>query len=295
MPTIKLVVTDLDNTIYNWVDFYVPSLLAMVRELSRATRINEETLKASFKRVHEHHKTTEYTFAIQELDVLSEETRGLTHRQILDKYDAAIKAFRTTRKQTLRLYDDIIATLSTLKAQGKKIAAATDSLRFHVEHRIKQLGIEDLYDAIVSPPDHGFPVGLSREDVRFYEEYDRYRTKIPIKIDLAPGIRKPDVGILSTLLERFGVRPNETVYIGDSLSRDILMAQRCGAHDVLAKYGHDYDPYHYSELLKVTYWSEKEVEEETRLRETKVTPTFVVGRFSELLEVVLKLESKTDP
>jgi len=76
MQEIKLLVTDLDNTTYNWIDFYVPSFLAMVQELSRFTGIGEDELKASFKRLHQQHKTSEYTFAIQQLDVLREENKG---------------------------------------------------------------------------------------------------------------------------------------------------------------------------------------------------------------------------
>ncbi len=295
MLPIKLIITDLDNTLYNWVDFYVPSFLAMVKELSRLSGIDEESLKASFKRVHERYKTTEYTFAIQELDVLSGLTCGLTAAEVIGKYHAAIKAFRIERRKTLRVYEGVVDTLTILKQEGKKVAAVTDALRFHVEYRLRQLGIAEYFDALVSPPDHGLPPGMSLQDVRFYGNDDSYQTKIPIKIDTPPALRKPDQKVLMPLLERCGVYPEEAVYVGDSLSRDVLMAQRCGVYDILAQYGHNYDPNHYAELLKITYWTEREVEEEKRLRATKVTPTFVVSSFPEILQVVQKIESQTDP
>lgn len=293
MPSIKLIMTDLDNTLYNWVDFYVPSFLSMVKELSSISGIDEDILKASFKRVHERHKTTEYTFSIQELDVLSDQTRSIRDREILRKYATAIKAFRKRRKETLRVYDGVVDTLTILKQQGKTIAAVTDALRFHVEYRLRQLGIVDFFDVLVSPPDHSLPVGTSLEDVRFYASQEDYETKIPIKIDTIPAVRKPDPRFIIPLLERCGVHPKEAVFIGDSLVRDVLMAQNCGVHDILADYGRDYNSTNYAELLKITYWTEREVEEEKRLRETKISPTFVVSSFPRILEVIQQIESKT--
>ena len=41
---IELVVADLDNTLYNWVDFYVPSFLAMLREIQRISGGVDERL-----------------------------------------------------------------------------------------------------------------------------------------------------------------------------------------------------------------------------------------------------------
>ena len=37
MPTYRAVVTDLDNTLYSWVDYIVPSLEAMVASLMETT------------------------------------------------------------------------------------------------------------------------------------------------------------------------------------------------------------------------------------------------------------------
>jgi phosphoglycolate phosphatase len=293
MKKIKLVVTDLDNTIYNWVDFYVPSFLAMIQELSKLTGISQAELKASFKRIHEKYRTTEYTFAIQQLDVLQEINSGLDVKQILRKYEPAIRAFRKTRKKTLRLYEGVKETLTEIHNQGKKIAGRTDALMFHAIMRLKQLGIEDLYDGIFAPPDHGFPPGTTPEDVRFYNNSMSYETKIPIRVELNPSIRKPDPRALLIVLDHFNAKPEETVYIGDSLLRDALLAQKCGIHDVYAEYGQKYDPKHYEELLKITYWPEEEIEKEGSPSITEVKPTFVLSCFSELSHIIRGIESGT--
>src|SRR6266852_8549532 len=178
---IRVVITDLDNTLYNWVDYYVPSFLAMVDELSRITRIDVETLKASFKRVHERYRTTEYSFAIQELDILKKMNNGLTGRDVNEIFGSAIRQFRETRKRTLHLYDSVATTLRTLHDRGKRIAAVTESLEFHACYRLKQLAIDQFFDALVAPPDHGFPGGTTPEDVRYFSS-DNYDCRVPMRI-----------------------------------------------------------------------------------------------------------------
>lgn len=289
MKNIKIIITDLDNTIYNWVDFYVPSFLAMVQELSRSTGVSQAKLKASFKKIHEKYQTSEYTFAIQQLDVLQEINSGLDVKQILHKYDPAIFVFRKARKKTLRLYKGVKETLIKMRNQDKKIIGITDALMFHAVTRLKQLEVEDLYDGIFAPPDHGFPPGTTPKDVRFYDNPMAYETKIPIKIELNPSIRKPDRGVLLIVLNSFNVKPEEAVYIGDSLSRDVLLAQKCGVHDIYAQYGQKYNLNHYEELLKITYWPKAEEDTSSPI---KIKPTFVARCFSDLSCIIQRIESQ---
>ena len=65
----KVLITDLDNTIYNWVDFFAPSFRAMLGEMVHLTSLDEDTLISSFQRVYQRHGTSEYSFAIEELDL----------------------------------------------------------------------------------------------------------------------------------------------------------------------------------------------------------------------------------
>ncbi len=293
MLSIRLIVTDLDNTIYNWLDFYIPSFLAMVKKLSEITRVPEDALKASFKRVHEKYHTSEYTFAIQQLDILEEHHRGRSTREILEEYGPALYEFRKARKTRLRLYEGVRETLLALRESGKLVAALTDSKMFQAAvQRLRILEVEDLYHGIVAPPDHGFPPGTSPEDVRYFKDPESYTSKIPIQLELDPSIRKPNPKVLMVLLERFEVEAKEAVYIGDSLFRDVLLAQRCGVHDVLAQYGRQCEAGHYEELLKLTYLSSAEIAEE-KARRPGIIPSFEVGRFPELLSVVEELEHRS--
>lgn len=287
---IKLVITDLDNTIYNWVDYYVPSFNAMIAELVRLTGLDESALRKSFKRVHQKHGTSEYSFAIEELDVLAESNRGLSTREILERYGPAIQAFRETRRRTLRLYDGVRETLERLREKGKKIAGHTDAMMFYALYRLRQLKVDSLFDAIVAPRDHGIPDGVAPEDVRSGGDRERYDTSVPVKDSLEPDMLKPDPVILRKILADFKVGRQEAVYVGDSLHKDIRMAQECGVHDVYAEYGRNYRPDHYRELVEITHWTDEDVARELSLNSLTVRPTFTIMRFPELLDVIKQIE-----
>jgi FMN phosphatase YigB (HAD superfamily) len=287
---IKLVISDLDNTLYNWVDYFVPSFSAMLQELVRLTGIDERTLKESFKRVYQRHRTTEYAFAIQELDALVSRNAGLTLPEVLGKYDTAIRAFRRMRRQTLHLYDGVASTLSELRAQGKRIVAHTDAMMFYAESRLRQLGIEEMFDGLVAPRDHGLPAGTRFEDVRYYATTGAYEARIGVKTALEPGMLKPNPKCLLDILRIFGVAAENAVYIGDSLTKDVRMAQLAGVHDIYASYGKHVTPEYYRTLVEITHWTVEDVEREKELQGSTVRPRFTIAEFAETLGVIRQLD-----
>jgi len=292
MGQIKLVITDLDNTIYNWVDYYAPSFRAMLEELARITGIDETTLKASFKRVHQTHHTSEYAFAIEELDVLADQDRGLSVAERLMKYNSAIHAFRRKRKETLRLYPGVVETLEGLRADGILIVAHTDAMIFYSVYRLQtQLNIAELFHGLFAPQDHGLPPGVREADVRYYEDPTQYKSVVPVNRELDPSLRKPDPRVLMLILSEFGISPEDAIYIGDSLHKDVRMAQECGVHDVFAGYGRQYDPENYRLLVEITHWTGEDVAQETKLAALEVRPTHTIYAFSEILEVIHSIET----
>lgn len=285
----KVVIVDLDNTLYDWVSFYVPSFKAMVEELHVITGISQEALLASFQRVHQRHRTTEYSFALQELDVLREADAALSPVEIYKKYDSAIHVFRRMRNRTLHPYRHVRSTLAQLRRAGFVVGAATESLHYHAVQRLKQLRIEQHLNFIASAPDHGEPPGLDKRDLRIFEQqrrhmrgYDSAIRWIPIPI----GLRKPDSMFLLTVLEAIGIAPHDAAYVGDSLKRDVLMAQRADVLDVYASYGAAVEPGHFDDLLKITYWRDDDIEADRQLSSLTITPTHTIGAFSDVLRIL---------
>lgn len=286
MSSVKLVITDLDDTIYNWSAFYIPSFLAMVDELVKLTGIDAERLKASFKRVHETHRTTEYAFAIQELDELVVEDSGLSSEERLKKYDSAIRAFRHERRRTLRLFPGVLETLERIRQAGIPVVGVSDSMMDYVSRRLRQLDVDLHFAALCAPEDHGLPPGLAAQVARRAPSRDVLGRMA--ELPLPTHMRKPDSRIVLAILQHYGVKETEAVVVGDSLSRDVLMAQRVGAIDVWAEYGQRRERHLYEELLKITYWSDLDVAEEAELqaRARAATPTFSLQSFPQILPVI---------
>ena len=82
------------------------------------------------------------------------------------------------------------------------------------------------------------------------------------------------------------VDPARAVYVGDSLVRDVYMAQRAGVHSAWAKFGTLYNKGLWPQLVRVTHWTEADVERENNLREQArgTEPECVLNRFCDLLD-----------
>src|SRR5271165_4781048 len=98
MKTVLL--TDLDNTIYNWVDFYAPCFRAMVHTVSDHTSLDEKVVVQQFRDVFEKFGSLEYPFSIQKLAVCSE----MPPPEIKKLVNAGTVAFGRTRRRRLKPY-----------------------------------------------------------------------------------------------------------------------------------------------------------------------------------------------
>jgi FMN phosphatase YigB (HAD superfamily) len=286
-----LIIVDLDNTLYDWVTYYSRSFRAMLKELSGITGLDEQVLKASFKRVHEKHGTSEYSFSIEELDVLESADKGLSLSQKLDKYKSAIEAFRANRDESLQLYPGVVETLSKLRSEGRKIVAHTDSMMYYALYRVqRQLLIAGLFDGLFAVRDHGLPAGVAPSEVRRFQDPSVYKSTIPVTRELAASVVKPNREVLQTILSTFSAAANEAIYVGDSLGKDIWMAKQCGVTDVFAGYGKSFDPRDYELLIQITHWSDQDVQREIGSRKVEVIPSFTIKAFPELIDVIASAE-----
>src|SRR5579875_3155338 len=66
LPLIRLFITDLDNTLYDWLSFFVPSLYAMVDAAVPLLGVDREQLLDELKEVHQKHGSSEHPFALLE-------------------------------------------------------------------------------------------------------------------------------------------------------------------------------------------------------------------------------------
>jgi phosphoglycolate phosphatase-like HAD superfamily hydrolase len=275
--TISVIITDLDNTLFDWVEFWYASFKAMLDKLVEESGISEETLVTEFKKVHEKYGTSEYAFSIEELPSLQANFPG---QDLTKKFDNAIHAFRLARKANLRLYPTVLETLEVLKDKACLIVGYTESMSFYTNYRIRKLGLDRILDYVYSPPDHDLPRGF----VRGYPE-ERYQLRRTIPRNIPKGEFKPNPKVLLDIIKGIGAAREETIYVGDSLMKDVLMAQRAVVTDVWARYGLAQNREQYELLRRVTHWTASDVEREKTLEPEEVKPQHTLEQnFGELLE-----------
>jgi FMN phosphatase YigB (HAD superfamily) len=275
---VSVVITDLDNTLFDWVDIWYQSFSAMLDRLAQDSKISREQLELEFKAIHQKYGTSEYAFSIEELPSLIAKHPG---EDLAKKYEAAIRAFRDARKQALRLYPSVQDTLETLKDKGCLIVGYTESMVFYTSYRMRKLGLDRLLDFLFSPPDHEVPDNIKR----FYPP-DTYELRRTVSDHTPIGELKPNPRILLQILQKIGAEQSEVVYVGDSLMKDVVMAKQAGVTDVWAKYGAADKRQEYELLRRVTHWTDEAVAREKATKHEDVKPSVVLEKsFGDILQL----------
>ena len=124
---------------------------------------------------------------------------------------------------------------------------------------------------------------MTREQIRKYPAA-HYELKFTKHSPTPKGSLKPDAAVLQAIIDKVGGAPEECVYIGDSLVKDVPMAQEVGVTDVWAKYGEAQHKPEYALLKEVTHWPAAVVERERQLKAHHANPSITLHHgFSELL------------
>lgn len=274
----RLLITDLDNTLYDWVTFFALSFTAMVDELVPILNIERELLLDQFQCVHRYYSNSEQPFAILDLPIVRVKFAGLSTEEVLGHLDPALHAFNRSRDRHLRLYPGVRSTLDELKNRGITIVGHTESVAVNAYFRLRKLDILGFFQRLYALEGNRQPHPVpGREELLNPPEHF---------VELLPyQERKPNPALLLDICRRQGVPAEEAVYVGDSLTRDMSMAKNAGLRAVWAEYGTNYDRALWSRLVRVTHWSDDDVAREAQLREIykDVRPDMTIGSFAEIL------------
>jgi FMN phosphatase YigB (HAD superfamily) len=280
---ISLFVTDLDNTLWDWFEMWHSQFSVLLDGLVSTTGIDRQVLETQIRTLHQLHGTSEYSFLIRDLPILRDEYPGVN---LEERFADVIRDARLARVNSLKLYPGVEQTLKSIQQAGTTVIAYTESLQFWTEYRLRRLKVDQYIDYLYSPPDHRFPAGLSREDIRTLEEH-AYRLEGTQECLTPMSHLKPDPVVLESIIAKHGDDASRTVYVGDSLMKDVAMAQQVGAVDVLAKYGDTTGDPRYSLLQRVSHWTQEDVDREHRLRsavDKEIVATYSLERsLSELM------------
>lgn len=280
---IKLLVTDLDDTLYSWIGFFVPAFYGMVDELACILKKDKNSIIQEYKAIHQKKGSVEYPYATLLLPSVKVTFAGYTQQQILDALDPAFHRFNSIRKNELRLFPYVQETLEQLKTTGTTIVGYTESAEENGFYRLSKLGIDGLFSKVyVSNSQYNRPDHIPLSE----------------KTQVVQG-KKPNPALILQILEDEKVKPNEAIYIGDSLTKDIYMAQKAGVVSVLCKYPvwpKTEELYH--KLVAITSWTESDFKYESELKvkcnSKNIRPDYTIESFDELIRIIENLNQGGD-
>jgi phosphoglycolate phosphatase len=262
---VSLAIFDLDNTLFDWVEMWYAMFSVKLAEVVRISGISEEVLKPEFHAIHQHHRTSEYPFAIQELPSLQRKHPG---EDLGKLYDEAMHAYYRARKKTLALYPGARETLVTLQQKGVKLVAYTESMAFYSARRLRDLDLDLLLEVLYSPEDHQLPRNAKPEEIRRYPA-EHYQLRKTIHHHTPKGELKPNPDVLRSILDDVGIPKERAIYVGDSKMKDIAMANVVGVTSIWAEYGVAQNRPEYKLLRDVTHWTAEDVAREKAIAEGK--------------------------
>ena len=278
MQSINLVITDLDNTLYDWVTFFAHAFYTMVDVASGILAVDKERLLDELRDVHIRHHNSEQPFALLETKTVQDKFVGKSRQEQYVVLDSAFHAFNKVRSAELQLYPGVEATLRTIVATGCRIVAHTEASIANAIFRLKKLDILQYIERVYAIED----VGPAHPNPQKNSIAHDVRNRIGL---LRSDERKPDVRVVLDICRDAGVEVSRTLYVGDSIARDIGMAQSAGAWAAWARYGTVYDRALWQQLVRITHWTQDDVLRAQRAQETygNVRPNVTLEQFDQLL------------
>jgi phosphoglycolate phosphatase len=249
----KLVITDVDGTLSSFWDYFVPAVRDYLRDVSQRLNLPVSELAQDIGHIIERRGTHEYPWLLEETSFAWKHFGTKPDEFINEFVKPFWEALDNNRAKYLRPFPKVLETLAELKSQGIQIVALSDAPEYMASTRNKQI-FDGLLDAVYaletvepSEKDAYQPISLKygRERVKNLRESADTKTKFHI---LPQSYEKPCPAGLDKVLKDFGVFPQEALFIGDSLSKDGMVAASRGIRFVWAHYGH-HVPAEYEEIV----------------------------------------------
>ncbi len=277
-----IIITDLDNTLYNWVDFYAPSFRGMVHAVSKKIKIQEDILIKDFKRIFAKYKNLEFSFSIQELEIC----KNMTEEEIKEIVDLGKLVFSKLRSSHLKTYEGVKETLYWCKNNGIKVIGVTNSPLFHAKMRLKQLYIDQLIYGLAGWQGFDIENNIYTKEIHNKLAGGYYSTKLKYEWSFPIEQIKPSPIPYLYIINELKASHKETYVIGDSISKDLKPAAEIGANTIWAKYGLNFSNKNFDTLLKITHWDDKKIS--STYEDNSITPNYIIDSFEQIKSIVQK-------
>ena len=219
---IKAIAFDLDNTLIDFMEMKRVSCDAAARAMIKAGLRADK--KRIIKEIYKIYDTKGYEYQRVFQDMIQKINKRVDPAILA----AGIVAYKRVKETMLFPYPSVKPVLGKLKKKYK-LAILTDAPGLQPWIRLISMGLLDYFDVVVGIRD----------------------TKQ----------KKPHKRPFTVLLKRLKMKPNEVIFVGDSMARDVVGSKNTGMVAVFAKYGNawkgrtpikpDYTIHNFRDLLKV--------------------------------------------
>ncbi len=280
----NLLLTDLDNTLYNWVDYFAPSFRGMVHAISRELDVDENDLMQDFKNVYGKFGSLEFSFTIQELDIC----KSLDERRIGELIYLGKTVFDMVRTKNLRPYKGVKETLNWCIQNNIIVIGVTNAPLFHAKMRLKELYLDNFFYGLAAWEGNNFENKKFTEKINKRNIAGKYNTRIKNEWSLSEDRIKPNSYVYQKIINDINFTYDNIYVVGDSISKDLAPSIKIGAKTIWAKYGLEFEQKNLDTLLKITPWNLQGVQ--TAYVEKKIAPDFIINSFSEIEQIIPKVQ-----
>lgn len=275
-----VLITDLDNTIYNWVDYFAPCFRGMVHALARVTGLEETDIISEFRQMYQENETVEFMPLIQGLAICNNKSED----EVKDLVRIGRGAFMKIRRKRLDLYPEVKETLKWVRDQGLLIIAVSNAPMSQAYARMRHFRIQKYFDGIAAQHDP-----LQPADVVIYAKIIQkvasgYFVPKMRRWFLEPSERKPSPDDYARILADLGIEPKDAFVVGDSLQKDIAPAIRLGSIGIWAEYGEHAERKNVETVNMLGSWGDKRVSSINQGFDYH--PDFKIAGFSDLIKIL---------
>lgn len=280
---IRLLITDLDDTLYSWIGFFIPAFYEMVDELAVILKKDKEELLKEYRNVHQEKGSVEYPYATTLLPSVQAAYPNYTQQELVKILDPVFHRFNSSRKKNLRLYPNVMETLTKLCESEVKIVGYTDSAEENGFYRLRKLGIDHLF-------------------CKVYVSDSQYETSNPLLLSDKTVIvhgKKPDSELLLQICKNEHILTSEALYVGDSLTKDIYMAKTAHITSILCQYPCEpqISKELYQKLVAISHWTAIDFEQEEKIKKicqsNSIQPDYAISKFDEIIQIVQELNQNS--
>ncbi len=230
-PIAGLLITDLDNTLYDFPKYFEAGIVASAGVLSTELKVPVEELYAEFASVFAKRGGIEYPFVGSEIPSLASLALADANRLSLE----AARQFWLHGRQSLHAYPTVADTLRHLALSGVVIVGWTDAPYREALRRLRYLGLDQYMRRLVAPA--GAARGLAPQSAGLAKMPGYVRSRPSFAEKIPSEERKPNSRAIQRVLDDFRGQSTTAVVVGDSIERDLAPADGTGAIRLLAEYG----------------------------------------------------------